>query len=334
MLGLGQRSGARGSNAVIESEAPIQSLILQYGLIIVVSMVFVGELGIPTGIPVEVALFITGAYVLHSPSALLIALACVVAADLLGASTLYLGVRAGGGRLLNLILRGKQEKALASLRRWRIRLGGRDIAAVCAGRLMPVARMYVTIASALAQISMPRFLLGSVPASLFWSGTPLLLGYLLRAKAASIAAQSTEVFRWVAIGLILAVLAAVLIWWLRRGRSIRVWLHQSRFVVGATVAAGAIAYLIATGHDITVAISRRLPLPITWVEVWMTVLAIACLALMTMAAHDLLSVLQRERRFEASEIVTAEFVSTILWSAVILGACAIMVGLELRYPAL
>lgn len=312
----------------------IESLIFQYGLIIVLAMVFIGELGIPTGIPVEVALFLAGAYVVHSPAGLLIGLVCVVVADLLGASTLYLGVRAGGVRLLNRFLRGKQDKALSVLQRWRSRLGGRDIGAVCGGRLLPVARMYVTIASALAEIPLPRFLLGSLPASLFWSGIPLTLGYLLRADAKSIAASSTHVFNLLIIAIVAAVALVVLVWWLRRGRSIRVWLYQSRVAIGAGVAVLALAYIVATWHDIFLASSRHLPLPVVPVEAWMGVLGLTCLALMTIAAFDFRSVLQRDRRLAVSGVMTTEFVSTILWSALIIGACAIMLGLELHYPAL
>ncbi|HLI51361.1 MAG TPA: VTT domain-containing protein [Thermomicrobiaceae bacterium] len=334
MLGHGRRTGARGSIAVVESEAPIQSLILQYGLIIVVAMVFVGELGVPTGIPVEVALFLAGAFVLHSPAGLLVGLACVMAADLLGASSLYLAVRAGGGRLLSAILRGKEEKALAVLRRWRIRLGGRDIAAVCAGRLLPVARMYVTIASALARISLPRFLLGSLPASAFWSGIPLILGYLFRSDATSIAVRATRYFNLIVIAVVVGVIVLAFVWWLRRGGSIRVWLHQSRCVVGVGVAAASIVYLIATSRDVIIATSRHLFLPTSLVELWMAILTVFCLALMALAALDLRSVLQRERRLQASEILTTDLVTTVLWSALVLAACAIMLGLEFRYPAL
>lgn len=297
-------------------------------------MVFVGELGVPTGVPVEVALFLAGAYVVHSPAGLLMALACIVAADLLGASTLYIAIRAGGSRLLNLVLRGKQDKGLTVLQRWRERLGGRDIAAVCVGRLLPIARMYVTIASALAKIALPRFLVGSLPASLFWSGIPLFLGYLFRADAISIAAGATRAFNLLIIAVVACLVLVAVIWWLRHSGSIRASLHRSRCVIGAAVAIASVAYLVVTGRDVIVATTDHLFLPTSLVELWMAILTVFCLALMVLAARDLRSILRRQRRFEASEVMTAEYVTTILWSAITIGACAIMLGLELHYPAL
>ena len=44
----------------------ILPLIAQYGVFIVALLILVGELGVPTGVPAELALLLTGAYAVHS----------------------------------------------------------------------------------------------------------------------------------------------------------------------------------------------------------------------------------------------------------------------------
>ncbi len=155
-------------------------LIVSHGLPIVALMVFLAELGIPTGMSPKVGLLVAGSMALHSIPDLVYGLAAVTAANVLGAMALHFAARTGGARIVARIQRKRTGNAVNPLERWRARLGGHDAAAVFVGRIVPMVRIYVTIASGLSKMSWRQFLLGSLPAGLVWSGTPLLLGYSFR----------------------------------------------------------------------------------------------------------------------------------------------------------
>lgn len=161
-------------------EQTILALVASHGLPIVALMVFVAELGLPTGMSPKVGLLVAGSVALHSLPDLFIGLFAVTAANLLGACALHFFARTGGARLIARLQRKHPTAAGGALDRWRSRLGGHDVAAVFVGRIVPMVRIYVTIASGLARMSWRSFLLGSAPAALLWSGLPLLLGYCFR----------------------------------------------------------------------------------------------------------------------------------------------------------
>jgi membrane protein DedA with SNARE-associated domain len=153
----------------------------QYGLPLVALLVFLTELGIPSGIPNEVFLLLVGATAVHSFPELAGAIALVAAADLLGTSGLFLLARAGGGRVATWLLHGGKGERV--LRRWQGRLGRsawRDVALVVGGRLVPLARTPFTLAMGLLRLRPRYFLLGAVPGALVWAGWPLTVGYVLR----------------------------------------------------------------------------------------------------------------------------------------------------------
>jgi hypothetical protein len=79
----------------IAIDTTILSLIAHYGLPLVALIVCAGELGFPTGVPVEIALLLTGAYAIHSVPMLLVGVILVAAADLLGTTSLHLIMRTG-----------------------------------------------------------------------------------------------------------------------------------------------------------------------------------------------------------------------------------------------
>jgi membrane protein DedA with SNARE-associated domain len=150
------------------------------GLLLVALLVFLTELGIPTGIPNEVFLLLVGSTAVHSFPGLAGAIALVAAADLLGTSCLFFLARAGGGRLATWLLHGGEGERV--LRRWRGRVGRsarRDVALVVGGRLVPLARTPFTLAMGLLRLRPRYFLLGAVPGALVWAGWPLTVGYVL-----------------------------------------------------------------------------------------------------------------------------------------------------------
>ncbi|HKG24597.1 MAG TPA: hypothetical protein VKB09_03065, partial [Thermomicrobiales bacterium] len=105
-------------------------------------MIFAGELGLPTGIPAEIALLIVGAYGVHSVPGLIGGLILVAIGDLCGTMTLFMAIRTGGVRLLAIIRRraGADPGSDDVFTRLRRRLHGHDSLAVFVGRLLPLAR--------------------------------------------------------------------------------------------------------------------------------------------------------------------------------------------------
>jgi membrane protein DedA with SNARE-associated domain len=161
----------------------VVALIAHHGLPIVALMVFVAELGLPTGVSPKVALVLVGSTAIGSISALAGALTLVAAANLAGSTSLHLAARSGGGWFVRRVLRrgdGRRDGLLARCRR---RLGGHDAATVFVLRLVPLVRIYATVAAGLSRMRLGRFLLGAAPAALIWSGTPLVLGFWFRTDA-------------------------------------------------------------------------------------------------------------------------------------------------------
>lgn len=170
----------------------ILSLVAAHGLPIVALMVFIAELGLPTGISPKVALVIAGSVALHSNPELALGLVAVVFANLLGTVALHAASRTGGTRLVDRLHRGKSGSGGTALDRWRTRLRGHDSAAVFIGRIVPMVRIYVTVAAGLARMPWRNFLLGAAPASVVWSGTPLALGYYFRSDVHQFAAGGSN----------------------------------------------------------------------------------------------------------------------------------------------
>lgn len=191
-------------------EQTVLALVASHGLPIVALMVFLAELGLPTGMSPKVGLLLAGSVALHSMPDLLVGLLAVTAANLLGACALHFLARTGGARIIARIQRKRPTNAGGALERLRARFGGHDIAAIFIGRIVPMVRIYVTIASGLARMSWRDFLLGSAPAALLWSGIPLLLGYCFRGSVQQFTASGStaSLVFFVAVPLIGVVIAA------------------------------------------------------------------------------------------------------------------------------
>lgn len=158
-------------------------LIAHYGLLIVVLIIFAGELGFPTLVPGEIAILIAGVQVVHSIPQLIGAWLLFGLVDIVACSTIHVVCRTCGNRVLLRLLRRLQPnrcKHEEVIEGWRRRLGGRDPLVVFVTRLIPMFRLYASITSGLVRIRMRNFLLGAAPASLVWATVPLTLGFIFR----------------------------------------------------------------------------------------------------------------------------------------------------------
>src|SRR5581483_7606399 len=113
-------------------------LIAHYGILIVVLIIYGGEIGLPTLIPGEIAILITASQVIHSVPQLIAVWLLFGIVDVLGCTSIHGACRTKGNRVLLRLLRfiqpdnNRQEEIIAG---WRRRLGGRDKAVVFVTRL-------------------------------------------------------------------------------------------------------------------------------------------------------------------------------------------------------
>lgn len=168
----------------------ILSLLQHYGLPTVALMVFVAEFGLSTGISPKVALLLVGSVTVPSVPMLVGALVLVTGANLLGTTTFYLAVRTGRSQLAARLSRRHAPLVAERFGQWRRRFGGHDIALV--GRLVPMVRICVPVTAGLLPLPCRSFMLGAAPAALVWSGTPLALGYVLRAQVQGLTAHGSR----------------------------------------------------------------------------------------------------------------------------------------------
>ena len=143
-------------------------------------MIFLTELGVPTGVPNEVVLLLAGAYAIHSGSQLVFGVLAVSCADILGTTALYWASRTGGLWLVDHLLVKLGREPEEFFDRWRRRVGERDILVVIVGRMLPVVRMTVAVGAGLLRIPAGDFLVGVLPGGFFWAGIPLVLGFIYR----------------------------------------------------------------------------------------------------------------------------------------------------------
>lgn len=196
-------------------------LIAQYGVIIVAIIIFCGEIGLPTLIPGEIALLVTGSQVIHSPLMLVAAAVLFGTVDIIATSTIHTVSRTGGNRLLRRALRflqGSREPHEAVIARWRSRLGGRDSLVVFVTRLIPICRFYASITTGLIRIRVRHFLLGAAPAAYLWASTPLVLGYIFRGQIAGMESEYAAMTQGIIIGSIAVTVLVVMMVGMRRLR--------------------------------------------------------------------------------------------------------------------
>jgi membrane protein DedA with SNARE-associated domain len=289
-------------------------LISHYGVFAVAALIFAGELGFPTGIPAEIALLLTGAYAIHSVPALLLTLALVTVADLAGTTLLHLAVRTGGVGLLNRVLRRHEHRRPGVADRWRDKLGRRDALVVFVIRLLPLVRMYISIGSGLLRIRIRDFVVGAAPAALIWAGTPIVLGYLFRARVHAIEAQYTTLSHTLLLASPLIGVAGGAIWWLRAHFTLAQRIRHARRALGALAIAGGTAFLAFLFWVSDRALEHgRPPLPLERVVPGLVLLALAMTMLVGLGVIDL-----RTRRVAPPsaariEQLAAEIPTTVLY---------------------
>jgi membrane protein DedA with SNARE-associated domain len=191
--------------------------VVDHGVPLVALLVFVTELGVPTGIPFEVALLLAGATAVHSLQGLVAAVAVVALADLAGTTTLFLIGRSGGRSLGTRIL--CRLGAMEAIERWRGRVGNsarKNVAIVVGGRLLPLARMPFTMAVGLLRLPTRHFLVGAAPGAVLWAGVPLVVGYLLRYRVHAVIAP-IERINHLGVFALPAIVAVVIVTLIVRG---------------------------------------------------------------------------------------------------------------------
>lgn len=316
----------------------MEHLILQFGILIVAVLVFVNETGVPTGMPVELALLLCGALAVHSVPEFLLALTLVVIADVLGTLTIHMVARTGGSRLLGRVLQKFGRRGEESIARWRGRLGGHDRRVVLVGRMLPLVRMYISIGAGLLRFRLRDFILGAIPGSIVWAGTPLALGFLFHTDVDRIAAEYTRMAHYLFMVMPAFTVILAIAWWVRRGKSGWAKIRRGRSVLGSVVTAAAIAFLIRAGVEHAdlltagfVAIGRPLLSPITWI----LLLAGLVAALTNLVVGDLhFSLRRREPIAPFGHPVAAEVASTVLWTALVLATGAIMIAMQINFRIL
>lgn len=147
----------------------------QYGIFAIAALVLLSQVGIPLGVPAEVALLLAGSFVIHSTPALVFGLLILAAADIAGSTVLYAATRFGSSRLR--LLRSGQTRAGRYVRYSHRR---RLIAAIVMVRSLPMVRIYAAIGCGVARADLRVYLAGALPAALLWVGIPLTAGYLFR----------------------------------------------------------------------------------------------------------------------------------------------------------
>lgn len=300
---------------------------------VVALLIFVGELGVPTGIPAEIALLIAGSYGVHSFSELVGAVALIVSADMLGTITIHLVARTGGSRLLDRVLVRFGKRSEETISRWRGRLGGHDLVVVGVGRMLPLVRMYFSIGAGLLRISFREFVIGAFPGAIVWAGTPIVLGYYLHSDVQRFAVQYATISHLIFLVLPTLSLSAIAMWWVRRGHTRWSQLRRGRSAAGILVASSAFVILVRTiifhGDIIAKSIAE---IPQSVLTTWIVALGMAAIALLTVSFNDLrVAYRRRNWRRPVSHEAAAEVATTAVWLALVVGTGSIAILIITHY---
>jgi hypothetical protein len=178
--------------------------------------------------------------------------------------------------------------------------------------------------------------MGSAPAAVIWAGSPVVLGYLFRSRVQSFATHYTRATHLILILLPLVGLFSLMLWWIRRGPSVRSKLHRGRYLLGFAAALVAVGYVVRTAWITEKASDHgRIVLPYPLLVFWLALLGGLAIALLGVAiadvrqAHHAKPIATRPARSPAVEIAT-----TLLWVLLVASVGAAVVVIELRYPAI
>jgi len=316
----------------------IQTLVTEHGVPLLAALILIGELGVPTGVPMELALLAVGAFAIQSPLALVFGILVLIVADVIGSTALHLAARHGSGFIARRFS-SPDGKAQRMLDRLEGLVGGRDLALVCVGRSLPLARMWVSLGTGISHIRFRNWLIGTTVGSSIWIGSLVLVGYLFRTSAVTIADRYSAytagaVFLMPALGLL-----AVAVVWIRRGHSIVAQLHRGRAllaVVSGTVALAFVAFTAAesgwlpTQHTLSTLEAALWAMP-----VWTRLLLGMGLFLWVAGVADLWSTrflrfigVRGSRLLLWEAAITASTVTLIVWG----GLVAYSASLQIRLP--
>jgi membrane protein DedA with SNARE-associated domain len=309
---------------------------VHYGVPLVALMICAGEVGVPTGVPAEIALLLAGAYAVDSLPALIVGVLLVALGDFIGTTAMHLVARTGGVRLMTRLLRRHDAQREETVARWRRRLGGHDVAVVFVLRLLPLLRMWVAIGTGLLRIRLRSYLLGAAPAAVAWAGTLLVLGYVFRADVHALEARYTS-----AAHVLLAMLPAFSLitgvaWWVGSGHSLRASMHRGRSVLGLLAALFSAGVLVRMAWANEWAVEHgaaALPRPL--LVLWIAGLAGLAATLLVYAYADLrASRRAHPRSGRPSRDTRLEIASVLVWVALLCTAGVIPMVLERLDPAL
>ncbi len=202
-------------------QATITELLTSYGLPIVALLLFAASLGIPTGVPVKLVVLLAGALCVGSTATLAVAVVVLAAAELAGATCLKWAADHGGNRLLDRFAKTGAPAMHERLQATHAKLGGRDVATVCLLRFVPGVRYWVALGAGLIGITTRDFLLGAVPASLFWVGVPMAIGFRFRDDIDQLEDQYERILDWLPLAAVVAAFAVVAVWALHRRARLR-----------------------------------------------------------------------------------------------------------------
>jgi membrane protein DedA with SNARE-associated domain len=156
-------------------------LLLQYGLLIAIALILIGQIGVPIGAPAELVLLLAGGYAVRSMEGLIGGVLLVGMADILGSLVLFLLVRRGVSGLAARLTRARDGR-----KTWFFQDTLRRRGPIFLVRVLPLMRIYGTVGAGLHRARTRDFLAGTAPAGFLWTGTPLVLGYVLRGHVSAV----------------------------------------------------------------------------------------------------------------------------------------------------
>lgn len=312
----------------------MENLIVQYGIFVVAGLVMINEMGVPTGVPIEVVLLLAGALAIHSVSSFFLALLLLAAADVTGTVVIHIVARTGGSRLLGRVLTKFGRRSEASVEHWRARLGGHDRRVVLVGRMLPLVRMYISIGAGLLRFRFRDFILGAIPGAIIWSGIPLGLGFFFRDEVGHFATEYQSVTHYLFVIMPVFSILALAAWWVHQGGTAWNQLRRGRSTLGFFLTFATIGFIVRALwlhpellQDSFDVIAKSLLTP------WMVLLAACAVALAMLAFGDLhLSFRKRESPIvSGAPVAAAELATTLIWGSLVIATVAIMIAMQIRF---
>jgi membrane protein DedA with SNARE-associated domain len=309
------------------------ALITHYGVLIVVLIIYAGEIGIPTLVPGEIAILVGASQLVRSVPQLVGLWLLFGIVDVVACTSIHTACRTGGNRVLVRLLRcllPNSEHHEQIVDGWRRRLGGRDAAVVFVTRLIPMFRLYASVTTGLIRIRFRDWILGAVPASFVWAATPLLIGYLLRSRIRAVEDQYPQLIHYVIYGSITVIVLMALSAWVRHAGTRAGSLRRLRTALGLGAVGGALSRLVLVGVYGDKPLSHWALAPsLSALSVWITCLSLVALGLLWLAARDLNVI----SRLHHSRARTIGFLSTGAWSTLMVMFCALTTLGAVAHPA-